>query len=135
MTAPLSDTSTRATAAGTNADACPYCRTSDGIRRVTGAGSVHAWACDRCDTGWAFTTVPDNTRAAVLLTTDLGAAAQEIGRRRWLLRQVQVVQLADDAPQMADVELRDRLLALANRATLVQHPALITSLSPWRCGR
>jgi hypothetical protein len=55
-------------------EACPYCRTSDRTRQTTDTGRVRAWSCDHCGTDWAYT-VPD-TRAAVLLTTDLGAAAR-----------------------------------------------------------
>jgi transposase-like protein len=49
--------------------ACPYCRTSDRIRGTGDTGRIQAWSCDRCRTDWVYT-VPD-TRAAVLLTTDL----------------------------------------------------------------
>jgi transposase-like protein len=98
------------TATGT-AEVCPYCRTCDGVRRTAGTGRIHGWVCDHCDTSWAYT-VPD-TRAAVVLTTDLGAAAQEIGRLRWTLRQV--VMLADDAPGLTNEQLRSRLLKLAEK--------------------
>jgi hypothetical protein len=54
--------------------------------------------------------VPD-FRAAVVLTTDLGAVAQEIRRHRRILRQF--VMLADAAPVLTDQYLRARLLALA----------------------
>jgi hypothetical protein len=54
--------------------------------------------------------VPDSRTAAALLG-DLGAVAQEIGRLRWILRQV--VALVDEAVGLTDQELRDRLLALA----------------------
>lgn len=93
----------------TDSEACPYCGTSDRTRPTTDTGRVRAWVCDHCSTDWAYT-VPDS-RAAVLLTTDLGAVAREIGRLRWALRQV--IALADDAPTITDVELRARLLTLA----------------------
>ena len=89
---------------------CPYCRTITGVRQTSDTGRIQAWACDRCDTDWAFT-VPD-TRATPVLTTDLGAVAQEIGRLRWVLRQVVV--LADDAPALTDEHLRARLASLAH---------------------
>jgi hypothetical protein len=41
----------------------------------------------------------------------LAATVEEIGRLRWLLGHVVI--LADDAPTLADVDLRDRLRALA----------------------
>jgi hypothetical protein len=44
---------------------------------------------------------------------DLGAAAEEIGRLRWSLRQI--IALADEAPQLTDAQLRQRLLALADQ--------------------
>jgi hypothetical protein len=44
---------------------------------------------------------------------DLGAAAEEIGRLRWALRQV--IALAEDAPGLTDAQLRERLLALADQ--------------------
>jgi hypothetical protein len=43
---------------------------------------------------------------------DLGAAAEEIGRLRWALRQV--IALAEDARGLTNAQLRDRLLALAD---------------------
>jgi hypothetical protein len=70
---------------------------------------VQTWACDRCDTDWAFT-VPDARTAAAVLG-DLGAVAQEIRRLRWAL--AQVVTLADEMPKLTDVELRTRLASLA----------------------
>jgi hypothetical protein len=82
MTAPLSDTSTRATVTDTG-EACPYCCTSDRIRRTSDIGHVRAWVCEHCDTSWAYT-VPDYRTAAL---GDLGAVAQEIRRLRWALAQ------------------------------------------------
>jgi hypothetical protein len=94
---------------------CPYCGTTSGVRQTGDTGHIQAWSCDRCDTSWAFT-VPDSRTAAYLV--DLVAAAAEIHRLRWTLRQV--IALADDAPQLADEQLRARLLVLADRARLVQ---------------
>jgi hypothetical protein len=90
---------------------CPYCGTITGVRQTSDTGHIQAWACDHCDTDWAFT-LPE-TRAAVLLS-DLGAAAQEIRRLRWAL--AQVITLADEMPTLTDVELRTRLLALVSCA-------------------
>ena len=87
---------------------CPYCQTTTGVRQTSDTGRIQAWACDRCNTDWAFT-VPDS-RAATLLG-DLDAAAQKIGRQRRILRQL--VMLADAAPVLTDQYLRARLLALA----------------------
>ena len=54
---------------------------------------------------------PTSPRPAYL--ADLGAAAEEIGRLRWSLRQV--IALAEDAPGLTDAQLRERLLALADQ--------------------
>jgi hypothetical protein len=54
---------------------------------------------------------PSSPRPAYL--ADLGAAAEEIGRLRWALRQV--IALADDAPGLTDAQLRQRLLTLADQ--------------------
>jgi hypothetical protein len=89
---------------------CPYCRSTTGTRQTSDTGRIQAWACDRCDTDWAFT-VPDSRAVTFTLLGDLGAAAQEIGRQRSILRQL--VMLADDAPALADQHLRARLLVLA----------------------
>jgi hypothetical protein len=88
---------------------CPYCGTTSGVRQTSDIGRIQAWACDRCDTDWAFT-VPDSRTVATLLG-DLGAVAQEIRRLRWTL--AQVITLADEIPKLTDVELRTRLLTLA----------------------
>jgi transposase-like protein len=80
---------------------CPYCQNTD-VRQTTNTGRIQAWSCDRCATHWAFTV--QDTRAAVLLTTDLGAAARELSRLRWILRQVMM--LADTAPGLTDEHLR-----------------------------
>jgi hypothetical protein len=88
---------------------CPYCGATTAVRQTSDTGRIQAWACDRCDTDWAFT-VPDSRTAAALLG-ELGAAAQEIGRLRWVLRQI--IALAYDAPHLTGEQLRDRLLALA----------------------
>ncbi len=90
---------------------CPYCGTTSGVRQTSDTGRIEAWACDRCDTDFAFT-VPDSRTAALL--GDLSTAVEEIGRLHWTL--AQVITLADEIPKLTDVELRDRLLALAECA-------------------
>jgi hypothetical protein len=45
----------------------------------------------------------------------LTETVEELGRSRWTLRQV--ISLADDASGLTDAQLRDRLLALADRAS------------------
>jgi transposase-like protein len=86
---------------------CPYCGTTSGVRQTSDTSRIQAWACDRCDTDFAFT-VPDSRTAALL--GDLGAVAQEIRRLRWTM--AQVITLADEMPKLTDVELRTRLLML-----------------------
>jgi hypothetical protein len=86
---------------------CPCCGITSSVRQTSDTGRIQAWACDHCDTDWAFT-VP-NSRTAGLLG-DLGAAAQEIRRLRWAL--AQVITLADEIPKLTDAELWDRLLML-----------------------
>jgi ribosomal protein L37AE/L43A len=104
---------------GPDDEACPYCATSDGIRQTSDTGRTQAWACDRCNIEWAISVIRPDSRAAALLN-DLGAATEEIRRLRWKL--TQLIALANDAATLPDQELRDRLLALATRATLAQCP-------------
>jgi hypothetical protein len=65
---------------------------------------------------WAVALVNQGQRPAYF--EQLAATVEEIGRLRWLLRQV--ITLADDAPGLSDEQLRDRLTALADRARLAQ---------------
>lgn len=91
-------------------EACPGCGTTTGVQQITGSSpKVHAWSCTACGLDWAITVVNPHLRARYLT-----AAAEEIRRLRWTLRQV--VTLADDAPTITDQQLRNRLLALAERA-------------------
>ena len=55
---------------------------------------------------------------------ELVATVEERGRSRWILGQV--ISLADDAPGLTDAQLRDRLLALADRARPAQRPLALT---------
>jgi hypothetical protein len=71
---------------------------------------AYAASCSRCGLTWAVT-VNHRPRPAYLV--DLGAAAEEIGRLHWALRQV--IALADEAPGLTDAQLRQRLLALADQ--------------------
>jgi hypothetical protein len=63
---------------------------------------------------WSGTAEASGPGGRPAYLTDHGAAAEEIGRLRWTL--TQVIALADDAPRLADEQLRDRLLALADQA-------------------
>jgi hypothetical protein len=58
---------------------------------------------------WAISVANPHLRSTCL--ADLGAAVEEIGRLRWVLRQI--IALADNAPTITNEQLRDRLVALA----------------------
>ncbi|MGH3899321.1 MAG: hypothetical protein ACRDTA_13985 [Pseudonocardiaceae bacterium] len=91
--------------------ACPGCDTTSGVQLTSSTSpAVQSGSCTVCGTSWAVTCV--NPHLAYF--ERLAATVEEIGRQRWILRQV--VQLAHDLPELTDVELRDRLLALAERA-------------------
>ncbi len=93
------------------AESCPGCGRIDGVQQTTATDQVTAWECTS-GLSWATSVINPHLRADYF--DQLATTVKEIGRLRWLLRQV--VQLADDAPQMADVELRTRLLTLAECA-------------------
>jgi CTP:molybdopterin cytidylyltransferase MocA len=61
---------------------------------------------------WAISVVNPHLRSGYL--AGLAAAVEQVGAARWILRQV--VQLADQAPQLADEQLRAQLVALAKCA-------------------
>jgi transposase-like protein len=88
---------------GTTDEACPYCGETTGVAPTPGTSPrVKAWSCTACRTDWAVTTVNPQQYFATHL----------------VLRQL--VTLADDAAMLSDKELRDRLVALTDRARLVQ---------------
>ncbi|MGH4008505.1 MAG: hypothetical protein ACRDTH_10190 [Pseudonocardiaceae bacterium] len=91
------------------AEACPGCGDTTGVQPTTGTPPrVQAWSCTECDTRWAITAVRPQQPAYF---GDLCAAVEQLGRLRWTLRQI--VQLADQMPELTDQQLRARLLALA----------------------
>jgi hypothetical protein len=68
---------------------------------------------------WAISLVnPRGQRPAYF--DRLAATVERLGATRSVLRAV--ITLADDAAMLSDAELRDRLLALADRARLAQRP-------------
>ena len=67
---------------------------------------------------WAISLVNHGQRPACF--EQLAATIERLGATRSVLRAV--VTLADDAATLSDQELRDRLLALADRARLAQPP-------------
>jgi hypothetical protein len=92
-------------------EGCPMCGATTGVQPITGTSKVQTWQWTECDTSWAITAVRPQQPAYF---EQLCAAVEQLGRLRWILQQV--VQLADEMPKLTDVELRDRLLALAESA-------------------
>jgi hypothetical protein len=62
----------------------------------------------------------------------LTATIEKLGATRSVLRQV--ITLADDVATLSDKELRDRLVVLAGRARLAQHPVGMTAGQSHRFG-
>lgn len=82
-----------------NDDACPGCGTTHGVQPTPAPPKVQAWTCTACGMNWAVTVVNpflDRRAATVALR--------------------QVIALADQAPELTDAQLRDRLTALGERA-------------------
>jgi transposase-like protein len=97
-------------------EACPGCGETAGVQPTPGISPrVKAWSCTACRTDWAITTVNPQPYC-----DRLAATVEQLGATRSLLRQV--ITLADNAATLSDKELRDRLLALADRARLAQRP-------------
>lgn len=88
---------------------CPGCGHIEGVEQTSRTARVAAWSCTACGMDWAVSVVSPHLRSACL--ADLGTVVEEIGRLRWVLRQVVV--LADIAPTITNEQLRDRLVALA----------------------
>ncbi len=88
---------------------CPGGGKTGGVQWTAGSTNTDAWTCTHCQMSWAISLV--NHGQLPTYFQQLAATVQEVDRLRWLLGQV--VTLADDAPTLADVDLRDRLLALA----------------------
>ena len=97
MSTPATDTS--------DIDPCPYCGTTAGVRLVTSnPPKVQAWSCAACGTQWAVSVV--NPRPYLNGLT----AAVELAPARSVLRQL--VDLASEAPELSDTQLRARLVQL-----------------------
>jgi hypothetical protein len=109
---------------GGTAEACPYCRETTRVAPTLGISPrVQAWSCRACTTQWAITTVTPQP-----YLDRLTASVEQLGATRSVLRQV--ISLADDVATLSDTELRDRLLALADRARLAQRPLALTGQDP-----
>jgi hypothetical protein len=97
-------------------EACPGCGDTTGVQPTPGSSPrVKAWSCTACRPAWAITVVNPQ-----LYFDRLAATVEQLGATRSALRQM--VTLADDGATLLDKELRDRLLALADRARLAQRP-------------
>lgn len=92
---------------------CPGCGHIEGVEQTSHTPRVAAWSCTACGMDWAISVVNPHLRSACL--ADLGAAVEEIGRLRWVLRQI--IALADIAPTITNEQLRDLLVALAASGT------------------
>ena len=113
---------------GTTDEACPYCGETTGVTPTPGTSPrVKAWSCTACRTDWAITVVNPHPYF------DRLAATVELAVARSVLRHV--IMLADDAATLLDKELRDQLLALADRARLAQRPLAMCSDQPHRLAR
>jgi ribosomal protein L37AE/L43A len=98
--------------------ACPGCGDTTGAHPSPGISPrVKAWSCTACQTDWATTTVNPQP-----YFDRLAATVEQLGTTRSALRTV--ITLTDDAATLPDQELRDRLLALADRAKLTQYPTV-----------
>jgi hypothetical protein len=95
---------------------CPGCGQIDGVEQTSSTPRVAAWKCTRCAIPWAISLVNHGQRPAYF--DQLAATVEQLGATRSVLRAV--ITLADDAATLSDQELRDRLLALADRARLAQ---------------
>lgn len=94
-----------------NGELCPGCGEIDRVEWTGGTPTTDAWKCRTCGMGWAVSVAqPVSGRPRYL--NDLGAAAEEIGRLRWVINQM--VELADAATGITDEQLRDRLKKLTD---------------------
>ncbi len=96
---------------------CPGCGQIEGVKQTSSTPRVAAWKC-RCGMSWAVSLVNHGQRPAYFEL--LAATVEQLGATRSVLRQV--IALAGDAPGLTDAQLRDRLLALADRAHQPQDP-------------
>jgi transposase-like protein len=110
------------TVTGTIDEACPYCGETSGVQSTPAPPSVQAWSCTACRTDWAITVVNPQPYF------DRLAATVELAVARSVLRQV--ITLADEVATLSDKELRDRLLALADRVGLVAAPSNVQRPAP-----
>ncbi len=96
---------------------CPGCGQIDGVEQTSRTPRVAAWKCTPVRNGLGD--LAGQPRAASRLLRPL-AAPQQLDATRSVLRAI--ITLADDAATLSEQELRDRLLALADRAKLAQRP-------------
>lgn len=105
-------------------ETCPGCGDTTAAQPTTGTSPRgQASSCTACRTNWAITTVNPQS-----YLDRLTATVEQLGATRSVLRQM--ITLADDAATLSDTELRDRLLALADRARLAQRLLALTVQDP-----
>ncbi len=102
----------------------PSCGTTTGMRLATDTPSkVQAWSCVACGTKWVISMVnPRPFLDLLAMTVDLAAARSLL----W-----ELLRLADQVPGLTEEQLRFRLLALAERATLRSLPVPRSPAGRW----
>jgi hypothetical protein len=106
----------------TRLTSCPGCGQIEGVEQTSRTPRVASWKC-RYGMSWVITVVSPQP-----YFDRLAATVEQLGATRSVLRAV--ITLADDAATLPDQELRDRLLALADRARLEQRPLALTGHEP-----
>lgn len=94
------------------AEGCPGCGQTQGVELTRSTSRVSAWKCTRCGLNWAVSVV--NPRLRRDYPVALAAVVERLSGTRLILREV--ITLADEASTLTDLELRDRLRALAEGA-------------------
>ncbi|MGH4007516.1 MAG: hypothetical protein ACRDTH_05005 [Pseudonocardiaceae bacterium] len=90
-------------------DGCPACGTTSVQQLTSVSPVVVSGSCAACQLHWALTAVNPQP-----FFDRLAAAVDQLGAARSVLRAA--IALAEEAATLTDGELRDRLLALADRA-------------------
>ncbi len=105
---------------------CPGGGEIEGVEQTSCTPRVAAWKCNTCGMSWAISLVNHGQWPAYFEL--LAATIEQLGATRSVLRQV--ITLGDEAATLPDEELRGRLLALADRARLVQRPLTLIGQDP-----
>jgi ribosomal protein L37AE/L43A len=94
------------------AEGCPGCGGTEGVDLTRTTSQVSVWKCTRCGVTWAVSVVNPHLRGND--PAALAARVERLSAARLILREV--ITLADEASTLTDLELRDRLRALAQGA-------------------